>query len=211
MSTYYTTLTVPTATIGDNFTLGLWYDSSQQFEAASGGLVSDLTAAIAAMQAIIGGTLTYTSVTSGTDTIYRFTSTAPTIAPTVIELFNNTLSQTVASGFDLVQDCTGCVAVEWNQCEESYDIDLGLSGTTEYDYLLQSTQTGIHYGQTSTTSAGGVTTWDASVMPELYVNGSVYVLTATLAGTEVVFQYNGTQYSCVQITIVNQTDITPSP
>jgi hypothetical protein len=40
--------------------------------------------------------------------------------------------------------------------------------------------------------------------------GNVFVLTATTTGgAEVSFNYNGTEYSCVQITIVNQTSVYP--
>ena len=209
MATYRASIVIPTVNITDAYNMAVYYGSN--YDAFNG---ADFSAGIGAdvivTQTSIGGTFTYSSTVVDTNTVYTFTSESPTLVPGVIVVENNTNVYYYSSGFLLASEgvCLGCGSVEWAECEEDYTIDLGLTPSTSYSYTLTNGQTGIQYLQNSTTNGSGVTTWDTYLLPELYVSGNVFVLTATNGSEDVTFTYNGTEYSCMQITIVKQTNIT---
>ena len=209
MATYKGSITIPTVDITDGYFLSCYFGSGL-YTSGGGNFSAGIGAEVIGIEGFIGGTFTYSSTVVGINTIYTFTSESPTIVPGVIVVENTTTGFNYSSGFNLVVsgECTGCGSIEWAECEEDYTIDLGLTPSTSYSYTLTHGQTGIEYIQNSTTSVGGVTTWDTYLMPELYVSGNVFVLTATNGLEDVTFTYNGNEYSCMQITIVKQTNIT---
>lgn len=211
MANYRAQVAVPTTDITDGWSVILYYSDTDYTQGNGTQTLAVVTAAsVAGINAAIGGTTAYTSRTSGTDTIYEINVTAPTTAPDTIVFSNATESKTYSDGFTAVDSCTGCVSVEWAQCEDEYEIDLGLANSTLYNYTLTHPLTGVEYTQNTTTTNQGVTVWDATTSPELYTVGNIFVLTATdTNGADVTFNYSGTDYSCVQITIVNQTSVYP--
>jgi len=209
MATYKGSIAIPTVTITDGYFLTFYYGSGLH-TGAGGNLSAGIGAEVSTIEGYIGGNFTYTTTVVDTSTIYTFTSESPTIVPGVIIVENTTTGFNYSSGFNLVVsgECTGCGSIEWAECQQDYTIDLGLTPSTSYSYTLTHGQTGIEYTQNSTTDGSGVTTWDTYLMPELYVSGNVFVLTATNGLEDVTFTYNGNEYSCMQITIVKQTNIT---
>jgi len=211
MATYQAIISVPTANIANVWAIEIYYPTtSYSFGGATETLAQATSGSVAGINAALTGTTSYTSTLSGTDTIYRVLITAPTLVPTSITFENVTQSDLYNDGFTAVDSCSGCVSVQWSQCEDEYEIDLGLTASTMYNYTMTHPLTGVEYTQNTTTTNQGVTVWDATTYPELYTVGNVFVLTATTTGgAEVSFNYNGTEYSCVQITIVNQTSVYP--
>lgn len=209
MATYKASIVIPTVNITDGYNMAVYYGSN--YTVSSG---ADFSAGIGAdvivIESFIGGTFSYTSTVVDTNTVYTFTSESPTLVPGVIVVENVTNVYYYSSGFFLASEgvCLGCGSVEWAECEQDYTIDLGLTPSTSYNYTLTNGQTGIQYTQNSTTDGSGVTTWDTYLLPELYVSGNVFVLTATSGAEDVTFTYNGNEYSCMQISIVKQTNIT---
>jgi len=211
MASYQATISVPTADIANVWGIQIFYPNTFYY---SGGINETLAQAtsgsIAGIDATLTCTTTYASRVDGTDTIYRVLITSPTIVPTSINFENVTAGELYNEGFTAVDYCTGCVSVQWAQCEDEYQIDLGLTASTMYNYILEDAHTGVQYTQNTTTTNQGVTVWDATTSPELYTVGNVFILTAqNTGGADVTFLYNGTDYSCVQITIVNQTSVYP--
>lgn len=210
MALYYAQLSVPTANIGGAWQVWLMYPDDIYYSGLNGTLASETAASVAAIDLLIGGSIAYSTNVSGTDTVYTVEVTNPTIVPTSISFEDVTNGELYNKGFTTIDSCTGCVSVEWAQCEDTYQIDLGLTASTTYNYILEDSHTGVQYTQNTTTTNQGVTVWDATTSPELYTVGNVFVLTATTTGgADVSFNYNGTEYSCVQITIVNQTSVYP--
>lgn len=209
MATYKGRIAIPTANITDGYFLTFYYGSGI-YTSGGGNLSAAIGAEVIAIEGDIGGNFTYTTTVVDTSTIYTFTSESPTIVPGVIIVENSTTGLNYSSGFNLVVsgECTGCGSIEWAECQQDYTIDLGLTPSTSYSYTLTHGQTGIEYTQNSTTDGSGVTTWDTYLMPELYVSGNVFVLTATNGVEDVTFTYNGKEYSCMQIEIVKQVSIT---
>ena len=209
MATYKASIVIPTWGITTAYDIDVYWGSNSYGASGfdfSAGIVSDVNA----IEPLIGGTFSYTSTVVDTNTVYTFTSESPTSVPSVIVVRTNPDVWYYSSGFNLVVvgECTGCGSVIWAECEEDYTIDLGLTPSTSYNYTLTNGQTGIEYTQNSTTDVNGVTTWDTYLLPELYVSGNVFVLTATSGAEDVTFTYNGNEYSCMQISIVKQTNIT---
>jgi hypothetical protein len=209
MATYIGSIVIPTVNITDGYNMALYYGSN--YDAFTGpdfsaGIGADVTV----IETSIGGIFTYTSTVVDTNTVYTFTAESPTLVPGVLVVENTTNAYYYSTSFFLASEgvCLGCGSVEWAECEEDYTIDLGLTPSTSYNYTLTNGQTGIQYLQNSTTNGSGVTIWDTYLLPELYVSGNVFVLTATNGSEDVTFTYNGTEYSCMQITIVKQTNIT---
>jgi len=211
MATYQAIISVPTADIANVWGVEIFYpNTSYSFGGATETLAQAISGSIAGIDAALTCSTAYTSIVSGTDTVYRVLITSPTLVPTSIVFDNVTQSEQYTDGFTAVDSCTGCVSVQWAQCEDEYQIDLGLTASTMYNYILEDAHTGVQYTQNTTTTNQGVTVWDATTSPELYTVGNVFILTAqNTGGADVTFLYNGTDYSCVQITIVNQTSVYP--
>lgn len=209
MATYYASQFIPTSDSTHVFAFVLYHSTGSY--APANGTIANFATTVTSIEGQFNGDLTWIYSTVSGGKMLELTYTDPDEALIAFSLTDQTSANVYNMAWNRVLTCTGCGEVEWNECEDEYTIDLGLDNSSSYDYTLTHGQTGIEYTQTSTTSVSGVTTWDASVTPELYVSGNVFVLTATNGAGEVSFIYNGTEYSCMQITIVKQTDLTPAP
>jgi len=211
MATYQAIISVPTAQITNDWTVWIFYPNTYGVSSNANETLAQATASsVAFIDGIIGGSIAYTSTVSGTNTVYRAVVTSPTLVPTAIAFEDVDAGELYNEGFTAIDSCTGCVSVQWAQCEDEYQIDLGLTASTMYNYIIEDAHTGVQYTQNTTTTNQGVTVWDATTSPELYTVGNVFILTAqNTGGADVTFLYNGTDYSCVQITIVNQTSVYP--
>tara|TARA_R110000868_G_scaffold46709_3_gene154128 strand:+ start:695 stop:1315 length:621 start_codon:yes stop_codon:yes gene_type:complete len=205
MATYYASQFIPNIGINDNFNLGLFYDTNYYF---TSGTIAGFASIATELETQFNGNITYNFTAQSTGYIIQFTYADPNVVPAMLYIENGLSGVLTNFPFSVVTNCTGCGSVEWVECQQDYTIDLGLTPSTSYAYTLTNGQTGIQYLQNSTTSVTGVTTWDTYLLPELYVSGNVFVLTATTGSEDVTFTYNGTEYSCMQITIVKQTNIT---
>jgi len=208
MASYYATTIIPTGQEVNTFDVTLAWNNNITTSTIAG--LTAISTLEAGYEGLLGGQFTYQLVTVNTGTQIKVTWITPTIAP-VSFIFTDTVAEEVYPfNFTEIESCTGCVSVQWAQCEDEYEIDLGLANSTMYNYTLTHPLTGVEYTQNTTTTNQGVTVWDATTLPELYTVGNVFILTATTtSGADVTFNYSGTDYSCVQITIVNQTSVYP--
>lgn len=206
MATYYASQFIPTADSTHVFAYVLVTNSSNY--APANGTIANFATTVTSIEGQFNGDLTWSYSTVSGGKLFELTYTDPDQALVSLNLIDQTSNNRYNIAFSLVSTCTGCGSVQWAECQNDYTIDLGLTPSTSYNYTLTHGQTGIEYTQNSTTDVNGVTTWDTYLMPELYVSGNVFVLTATNGAEDVTFTYNGTEYSCMQITIVKQTNIT---
>ena len=210
MATYYASQFIPTVDVNATFDFALYY--TDNFYSPASGTMANFATQVSEIEVQYNGNLTYTWSTVTGGKLLELIYEDPDVTPV---MFTMLVSGGTANVYNMpisvVMTCAGCGDVEWAECEDEYTINLGLTASTSYDYILTHGQTGIEYTQTSTTNGSGVTTWDASVTPELYVSGNVFTLTATNGGEDVMFIYKGTEYSCMVIEIVKQTDLTPAP
>jgi hypothetical protein len=206
MATYYASGIIPTGQEVNSFTLTLFYPNDFTFDNIAN--IASITTLKSNYEAVLNGDVTFNLTTVLTGTKVEITWVDPSPNPTTVTFYDNIIGSSFTFNFTEAELCTGCGSIEWAECQNDYTINLGLNSETQYIYTLTNSQTGIKYIQTSITDENGVTTWDTYLMPELYVSGNVFVLTATDGSEDVTFTYNGTEYSCMQITIVNQTNIT---
>lgn len=207
MATYYASQFIPTVDVNATFDFAFYY--SDNFYAPTTGTMANFAATVTEIETQYNGNLTYLWSTVSGGKMLELTYETPDVTPVMfIMAVSGGTANMYNFPFSVVLTCTGCGSVQWAECEEDYTIDLGLTPSTLYNYTLTHGQTGIEYTQNSTTDGSGVTTWDTYLMPELYVSGNVFVLTATNGAEDVTFTYNGTEYSCMQITIVKQINIT---
>jgi hypothetical protein len=206
MATYYAAGTIPTGQEVNQFNIAVYYYNTLHFGTIA--TLSALSSEVVNIENANGGNFTYQLIAVPAGTLVKLYWDSPTNVVTSFTFEDQTTADIFNLPFALVTNCTGCGSVEWAECEEDYTIDLGLTPSTSYNYTLTNGQTGIQYTQNSTTDGSGVTTWDTYLLPELYVSGNVFVLTATSGAEDVTFTYNGNEYSCMQITIVKQTNIT---
>ena len=209
MATYYASQFIPTSDSTHVFAFTLIHNTGSYSPA--NGTIANFATQVTSIEGQFNGDLTWTYSTVSGGKMFELIYTDPDEALVSLNLTDQTSANKYNMAWSRVMTCAGCGDVEWAECEDEYVINLGLTASTSYDYILTHGQTGIEYTQTSTTNGSGVTTWDASVSPELYVNGNVFTLTATTSGEDVMFIYKGTEYSCMVIEIVKQTDLTPAP
>ena len=208
MATYYASGIIPTGQEVNTFTLTLFYPNDFTFDNIAN--IASITTLKSNYEGVLNGEVTFNLTTVLTGTKVEITWVDPSPNPITVTFYDNVIGSSFTFNFTEAELCTGCVSVQWSQCEDEYEIDLGLTASTMYNYTMTHPLTGVEYTQNTTTTNQGVTVWDATTYPELYTVGNVFVLTATTTGgAEVSFNYNGTDYSCVQITIVNQTSVYP--
>jgi hypothetical protein len=206
MATYYGSVFIPTANVSDTFDFTFLFSTNSYTPPT--GTIDNFATTAADIENLYDGNLTFTWYTVSGGKRFTLTYDNPDVIPVSFVMASVDEAVVFIFPFAEVLECSGCGDVEWAECEEDYVIDLGLEESTTYNYTFTHNQTGIQYTQTGTTNGSGITTWDTYLKPELYVSGNVYVLTATNGSEDVMFTYNGTRYSCMQITMVKQTNIT---
>lgn len=112
---------------------------------------------------------------------------------------------------DDATDCMTCYPLEIGFCDASIDI-LGLEDTTEYNFEIVDQSTGKMYTYTATTDGfGGAEIITADFPTGLFTpyNGAFTISVFDSNGDPVTLTYGYVNYSCIELTVNDQSDYTP--